>query len=419
MMPGTSDVSYSAVTKDDYEKDEEASNPEMRLFLHNHSRHTAWHDFRRPSVLALAASIVCITMFLVGFGFGKMDGHSQRSVSASVVKQLLHMEQAYVAKESPAHGSATSLGAGTAETNTVFDVLRSLPPIDLYQEYGMRHGELALYPEPLKDSICLVDVDTRKWKPHRVDEPKEPLHFGYFNHYLYAKLHGYAYKHMQVPELSNLNTTWVKVRELYRITMMDECRFVVMVDGDVIFPDLRVPMEALLSHWNITQDIMIAGGIDLDNTHDVRGRPQFNTGFLVTQDTPLFPKMMQDWIDCPTDVKYKTCSQWRWKWAREQAAFSGYIRYDPEYSPYIRHIPVEDVHQGRFTKHYWGYSKRFLAKASKQAILDRFVPDIYKGLLDDWSRVHEHVTEDVYEDLQKYTQHTDVEDKGKNLAVPQ
>ncbi|KAF4549179.1 Hypothetical protein D9617_23g005940 [Elsinoe fawcettii] len=411
-MSAFSGNSYNPVREQDAcsKENDDDERSEAHSFLHKHSRKGHQGLLKHPASIALVAAASCLIVFLLGFSLGRAGTQVSQPVPTSLLKQLLGIKKqqsSHQAQTPKTQVSEDIEGITAPESATVFDTLRSLPPIDLYREYGLRHNELSLYPHPLKTSVCLVDVDTREWRPHSFNDYNEisPLHWGYLNHYLYAKFHGYSYKHVQVPELAHLNTTWVKVKELYRMTMRDECKFVVMVDGDIIFQDLRVPMEALLSHWNMTEDIMIAGGTDLPHTHDyTHKQPHFNTGFLVTQSTPVFPKMMQDWIDCPTDVKYKTCSKWRWKWAREQAAFSSYIRYDPDYKPYIRQVALEEVHEGRFMKHYWGSLKQNLKMAAEQAILDRFMPDIYRGLLDDWGNVHEKTTANMYKELQeKYT----------------
>ncbi|KAF2222821.1 hypothetical protein BDZ85DRAFT_117951 [Elsinoe ampelina] len=307
------------------------------------------------------------------------------------------------AAPAPAPVASTLPGIGNPEELTIFDLFRMLPPVDLYQEYGIRHSELSLYPAPLKEQICIVNADTRKWSPEEHKDLKglDVLHYGYLNHYLFAQIHGYTFKHIQAPEQPGLHSTWVKIKELYRMTLRDECKFVIMMDGDTIFEDLRVPLEALLSHWNITSEVTLAGGVDIDRSVDDRGRLQLNTGFVITQKTPILDRLMLDWIDCPTDVKYRNCSKWKENWSHEQAALSNYIRYDPDYRPYIRELPVEEIHLGGFIKHYWDREKPKLARASKDAILNRFMPSIYRGLLNDWSRIHEKPTLRMYNAMMK------------------
>lgn len=86
------------------------------------------------------------------------------------------------AKLSPAQ---SSLAGNTA---TVFDSLQSLPPIDLYKEYGLVYHKNSLYPQPLGSKVCIVNADTRKWDPeqHKDLQNMEPLQWGYLNHYIYG-----------------------------------------------------------------------------------------------------------------------------------------------------------------------------------------------------------------------------------------
>ncbi|PNS16355.1 hypothetical protein CAC42_6462 [Sphaceloma murrayae] len=387
---------YANTAMEENERGEREESFERQPFLNRQGYAQKGRMTGQPFFVAIAAGLSCLTVFVLGFLLGRSESHSISVISTSFAKEL-----AESVKTGPAEVSSTFPGVGAFESSSIFDVLRSLPPVDLYQEYGLQHNELSLYPQPLREQICIVNTDTRKWSPeeHRNLKGMDVLHWGYLNHYLYAQMHGYTFKHVQAPEQSGLHNTWVKIKEQYRMTMREECKFVIMLDGDTIFEDIRVPLEALLSHWNITEDIAVAGGIDIDKSLDIYGRVQLNTGFVITQRTPIFNKLMQDWIDCPTDVKWHNCSQWKETWSHEQAALSNYVRYDPEYKNHIRELPVEEVHLGGYIQHYWDRKKPMLERASKDAILARFLPSIYKGLLNDWVKIHEHPTLTMYDDL--------------------
>lgn len=192
------------------------------------------------------------------------------------------------------------------------------------------------------------------------------------------------------------------------MTMREEYQFIVMTDADIVFNDLRVPLEVLLSHWNMTSEIALAGGRDQDDgiAVDRFGRIMLNTGFMITQKTPEFALLMRDWINCPTDLKYQNCSNWKETWAHEQSALSEFIRYD--YPDSIREIESTDLHSpsGRFTSHYWGEAPKALLKAAAQkSILDRFVPEVLRSLEHTWADHHELVrTEAAYDSLMYDTQ---------------
>lgn len=105
-----------------------------------------------------------------------------------------------------------------------------------------------------------------------------------------AQLHGYDYKFVQVPSQDGLCNTWVKLKEQFLLTMREEYQFVVVTDADIIFNDLRIPFETLLSYWNITSDTAVAGGRVQDDgvTVDRFGRIMLNTGLIIMQNTPEF-----------------------------------------------------------------------------------------------------------------------------------
>ncbi|PNS18469.1 hypothetical protein CAC42_6286 [Sphaceloma murrayae] len=263
-----------------------------------------------------------------------------------------------------------------ANPPTILSALRALGPPDLEKEYGLKSSDLTLYPEPLGRQICLVNVDNRTWSPQ----------------YLYANLHGYDYRYIQVPEPQGLHGTWVKVKGQFRLTMEGKCKFVIVLDADVMFHDLRLPLGPILSYWNITDDIALAGAHG--GLKDVKGNFLINTGLIITQKTPQLPQLMRDWIDCPTDVKYRNCSHWRYEWAHEQSALSEHVRYD--YQPYIREMAMFDVHgpHGKFTKHYWGPEKVNRPGAVHDSIWKGFIPQISDKFVADWKDVSVHVESD-------------------------
>ncbi|KAF1355533.1 hypothetical protein BDV97DRAFT_395885 [Delphinella strobiligena] len=133
-----------------------------------------------------------------------------------------------------------------------------------------------------------------------------------------AQLHGYDYKFVQVPSQDGLCNTWVKLKEQFLLTMREEYQFVVVTDADIIFNDLRIPFETLLSYWNITSDTAVAGGRVQDDgvTVDRFGRIMLNTGLIIMQNTPEFSatydfakmghrmRLLRDWINIMQDRKY-------------------------------------------------------------------------------------------------------------------
>lgn len=205
-----------------------------------------------------------------------------------------------------------------------------------------------------------------------------------------AQFHGYDFKFIYASEPEDRHNTWVKVTEMYRLTLQEQYQFVVMTDADVIFPDIRIPLEPLLGHWNITPDIAIAAAVDLpvEESLDMYGNLNLNTGFVITQNTPEFSDLMQDWIDCPTGVTYPNCTHWHYNFFHEQSAFSDYIRYD--YPDSVRAIESADADgpDGKFVRHYW-HNKTDLPEIVKHGIADRFMPGVLELLANTWDQHHE------------------------------
>lgn len=337
-------------------------------------------------MLRLIVAFVSVMIFALGFRLGRKEG-------ISYVENALFRD--------PGDGSEAldgyRLGHGLVLRN-IIDIVKSQPQVDLHYEYDIDLQALDMYPKPLKSQIAIVNVDTRGWSPWDTPvERMEPHHWGYYNHYLYAEMHGYTFLHLEVPADNDRHATWVKVREQFRLTMQDKYKFVIVLDADMIFNDLRVPMEALLGHWNVTEEIAITGGQDIPSQTDPNGRVLLNTGFIISQNTPDFPALMRDWIDCPMDVKYKGCSHWKNNWAHEQSALSNLIRYDYPHS--IRELPLEEVHTGKFLTHYWSGEKHHLKEAALQSILGENLAFGIDRLAGTWPKHHEHVQPAMHDDL--------------------
>ncbi|KAF2218666.1 hypothetical protein BDZ85DRAFT_78407 [Elsinoe ampelina] len=251
-----------------------------------------------------------------------------------------------------------------------------------------------LYPNKLGKRLVILDVDTRPW---RVDSLKDmsQLSYGRLNHYLYAKMHGYDYKFVQAPAPpKGTHATWVKIEAIQQV-LQEGYKFVVFTDSDVMFPHLRLPMEYMLTEWNVTSEIAVTAGYapdekeKYDHTHH---RRMINSGFMVVQDTPVTAQLLKDWIECPTNVKYPTCSDWKDVFWHEQSAWSELVRYD--YLDHVREVACNDVngapeHQlegdkkctGKFVRHYW-IAKDHVKQAVQESISAVVVPD----LMDDLSK---------------------------------
>lgn len=227
-----------------------------------------------------------------------------------------------------------------------------------------------------------------------------------------AQVHGYDYKFVQARNHTDLHPTWVKVEEIRR-TLQEGYRFVVFTDADIVFPNLTMPLESMFDRWNITSSVAVAAALAPDeaNKYDTHGHRNVNTGFLVVQNTPEVMALLTDWLDCPTDVKYPNCSDWRYTFWHEQSAYSEYIRHDEAYRNVTREIPCDDANgapnhwllgnkkcSGRFVRHYW-VCKECIKPAVEQALADLVMPQVTNRLKIVW--------DDIYENHANMTEHQD------------
>lgn len=247
-----------------------------------------------------------------------------------------------------------------------------------------------MYPEPLGKKICIINVDTRTWNPGSGLENQGQNEWGWLNHYMYAEMHGYDYRFIQVDNIPGKHATWTKVQELYRVVMEEQYQFVVLTDADVIFPDIRMPLEPLLSYWNVTSDIAITAALDPwgEENKDIHGKYNTNTGFMIAQKTLDLSNLMLDWINCPTGVKYPDCPQFDQAYFHEQSAFSNYVRYD--YPDSIRDINFFEANgmTGKFIRHYW-WAKDRLREIVKDDLVNLIMPEVLQTLDNSWIVKHD------------------------------
>lgn len=312
------------------------------------------------------------TMFFIGYLFGAAGPH--RLITPSIASPETALGLVDLDPPSP----------------SVFDALKLLPPLDLWKEYGLNASQMDI-PAPLGKKVCIINVDTRAWDFGQNLEAKNSDTWGWLNHYMYARLHGYDYKYIQVHSLPNQNNHWVKMPELHRVLMTGDYEFVVLTDTDVLFPDLRLPLEVLFSHWNVTADIALAAPLDPteDFNRDTRGKINLNSGFVIAQNTSDFNQIMVDWINCPTNVKYPDCNRFLNKGAafHDQSALSEYIRYD--YPNSIREIPFFEANgcDGKFVQHLW-CNKGGVADTVRRQFARLFMPSALQELLANWDYHH-------------------------------
>jgi nucleotide-diphospho-sugar transferase len=220
---------------------------------------------------------------------------------------------------------------------------------------------------PLGKDVVIIDVDTR-YDPGTgpVLEGKNMNYrtAGRMNHYIYSLIHGYDYKLIHAPEYWYRHQTWVKVPMM--MEALKDHKFVVFLDADAIFSEPQMPIEWLLTLWNIHDDILVALAEDIykKTNLDRQGLLLWNTGFVIAQNSPRTLELFQSWKDCPSDKEFPGCSHWNKKFAHEQAAFGNYLRYKYNTTDELRMIPCLDGNGsqyipekeecgGQFVQHLW------------------------------------------------------------------
>ena len=246
-----------------------------------------------------------------------------------------------------------------------------------------------MWTESLKERLCIIDFnngtfseagealapDGMSWKKH-VASRYEGLSLGMLNHWIYSKIHGYKYYHVQVEELHDRRISWSKPKVLHNILQRhDLC---IYIDTDATFARLDLPLEWLLNYWQLDPSIhAMALATDPPNPAnlDERGRVYHNTGFIVLHNTPQTFEMLEKWSKCPDEGEpYPQCTRFRNRvYTRldkerknlrvqqtDQAGFGNHVRYD--YLESIATLNCTEANgyplsgtecEGTFIRHFW------------------------------------------------------------------
>lgn len=192
------------------------------------------------------------------------------------------------------------------------------------------------FDKPLGKNVLILDVDNRIGKTTQVGTNAPFLDFesidqhsaGFLNHYLYAKIHGYAYQAV-IPEYDindvDINPTWIKIPAIQQA--LREYPYVIFLDSDAIFRNLELPLEWMLNHWGIEpHTILSAAEVPGHGPKQLGydGNPNLNTGFIVAQRTAHSETFFQKWLECPMGKSYRgtDCERFRFEKQHEQGALS-------------------------------------------------------------------------------------------------
>ncbi|PNS18468.1 hypothetical protein CAC42_6285 [Sphaceloma murrayae] len=275
-----------------------------------------------------------------------------------------------------------------------------MPHYDVLKPLRNGHFGSKLYPNKLGKKVLLLDVDDRTWMK---EDPANmtDLAYGRLNHYLYAQMHGYDYKFIQVPRPpQDTFRTWAKIPGIYQALKLDY-QFIVFTDYDVIFPHLKIPLEWFLDHWNVTSEIILTSGsapnlgtkgrkakMRLDSFHH---KLSINSGFMIVQKTPKAHDFFKDWMECTSEVKFKGCATWKNEPLHEQRAYADYIRY--EYPGTTREVPCDEVNgnnfrnegkparcRGTLVQHMYNDAKSQVRDAVQVAVANVVLPEVIKAM---------------------------------------
>ncbi|KAJ5951722.1 Galactosyl transferase [Penicillium vulpinum] len=245
------------------------------------------------------------------------------------------------------------------------------------------------FTESLGKKVIILDVDSRYLDGPKGLLSKAPLNVtelppdtsGRLNHFMFAMIHGYDYRLVQIPRAVGRTGTWTKVTAIKEA--LKHYKYVVFIDADamILYPNL--PIEWLFNYWEITPETLVAMALDPEapHNHDWNGRTFLNTGFIIAQQSPRTHELFKAWETCPTETRYPDCARWGREWPHEQSAFGNHVR-----SEDIRVLSCAEANGcpevastgcvGELVRHYWG-DKRSLPAAVGDAVLYYFLPQLH------------------------------------------
>jgi hypothetical protein len=252
------------------------------------------------------------------------------------------------------------------------------------------------YTEKLGSDVLILDLETRHlesteaFRAGKYDWRKtDHVSGGIFSHYTYALAHGYDYKFIHASEFEDRHATWIKPSAL--ANYINDYKFIVFLDADATFRFLHLPIEWLLNYWSIEPRHSIVMAKDPwdpqspQYNSDRFNRTYTNTGFIIAQNNEHTMPILKAWHECPDDIRYPGCSQWKQPKFHEQSAFGEYVRYD--YEDYIKELDCGQANgfpgvqisncQGKFVRHYW-FEKRLVKVDYEEDILNAFASPVRK-----------------------------------------
>ncbi|OAK96613.1 hypothetical protein IQ06DRAFT_229427 [Phaeosphaeriaceae sp. SRC1lsM3a] len=340
----------------------------------------------RSPLLALAVSAGAMLVFVFGF----MAWQSPSKIPFT--RPAPHLS------ETPIHAEKAPTSINDI-LRTLFAPLLATPTEPFIREPNGSHIELPpnpRYKKPLGSEILILDLETRDLQSTEAFRKGEydwrninHVSGGIFNHYTYATIHGYDYKFIQASNFEDRHATWIKPSAL--ANHIKKYKFIVFLDADAAFRFLHVPIEWMLNYWDVQPTHAITMAKDPWDpkspqfNSDRFNRTYTNTGFMVVQNTANTLPILKAWHECPDNVRYPNCSDWKTPRFHEQSAFGEYIRYD--YEDYVKELDCGEANgfpgveisncQGKLIRHYW-FEKHLVKNDFRENIMNAITLPIQK-----------------------------------------
>ena len=137
---------------------------------------------------------------------------------------------------------------------------------------------------------------------------------------LYSAMHGYTY--MRVAFEKPTDRMWGFGKGLAIKHALTHVDLLVVVDFDVAFMDLTIPLEDMLSRWGFISDSQLVLAVedpdipanrwtDMENGEE-KTHLNLNLGFLVLRNHPKVHESLDAFFNCVDDIP--DCEQFRWGW---------------------------------------------------------------------------------------------------------
>ncbi|KZM27434.1 uncharacterized protein EKO05_0010722 [Ascochyta rabiei] len=335
-------------------------------------------------------ALACSAGFVLVFVFGFLAWSSPERIPFPHSSGSTHVEMTFSDAKTPNINDILRI---------LYEPLRTSPSEPFIREPNgtkIMLPENPRYTKEMGNDILILDLDTRPLKSTEKFEKGEyewrninHVSGGVFAHYAYAQIHGYDYKFVHASEFEDRHATWIKPSAL--ANLIKKYKFIVFLDADATFRFMNLPIEWMMNYWKVEPHHSIVMAKDPWDPKEPQfnsdrfNRTYTNTGFMIVQNNKQVMPILKAWHECPEDVRYPNCSQWKQPKFHEQSAFGEYIRYD--YEENIKELDCGEANgypgveisncQGKFIRHYW-FEKHLVKLDYRENIMNAITYPIQK-----------------------------------------